>query len=109
MSANITLTEAAAKRILEILEDEPGKSALRLAVQGGGCSGFQYDFQIVEGPEDGDEVIERDGAVLVVDTASLPFLFGATVDFEDTLAGSRFVVENPNASSSCGCGVSFSI
>ena len=109
MSANINLTEAAAKRIREILAGEAGKGALRLAVLGGGCSGFQYDFQIVEGPEAGDEVIERDGAVVVVDTASLPFLLGATLDFEDTLSGSRFKVENPNASSSCGCGVSFSI
>ncbi len=109
MSANITLTDAAAKRIREILADEEGKTALRLAVQGGGCSGFQYDFQIVEGPEPGDEVIEKDGAMLVIDPESLPFLLGATVDFEDTLAGSRFVVDNPNATSSCGCGVSFSI
>jgi iron-sulfur cluster assembly accessory protein len=109
MSANITLTDAAAKRIREILAGEEGKTALRLAVQGGGCSGFQYDFQIVEGPEEGDEIIERDGARLVIDPESLPFLLGATVDFEDTLAGSRFVVNNPNATSSCGCGVSFSI
>jgi len=109
MSANITLTEAAAKRIREILAGEPGKTALRVAVQGGGCSGFQYDFQIADGPEEGDEVIERDGAVVVIDAASLPFLLGATVDFEDSLAGSHFKVDNPNASSSCGCGVSFSI
>ncbi len=109
MGANITLTDAAAKRIREILADEPGKTALRLAVQGGGCSGFQYDFQIVDGPEAGDEVIEKDGAMLVIDPESLPFLLGSTVDFEDTLAGSRFVVNNPNATSSCGCGVSFSI
>ena len=109
MSVNITLTDAAAKRIVEILAGEPGKTALRVAVQGGGCSGFQYDFQIVEGPEDSDEVIERDGARVLIDPASLPFLLGATIDFEDTLAGSHFKVDNPNATSSCGCGVSFSI
>ncbi len=109
MSATITITETAANRIREILADEPGKTALRLAVQGGGCSGFQYDFQIVEGPEENDAVFERDGAKVVVDPESLPFLLGATLDFEDTLAGSRFVVDNPNATSSCGCGVSFSI
>ncbi len=108
MGTNINLTEAAAKRIRDILSKE-GKGALRLAVLGGGCSGFQYDFEIVDGPDQGDEIIERDGAVVVVDAASLPFLLGATVDYEDTLAGSRFKVENPNASSSCGCGVSFSI
>ena len=109
MSANITLTEAAASRIREILADEPGKTALRVAVVGGGCSGFQYQFDLVDGPEPGDEVIEAHGAKVVIDPESLPFLLGSTIDFEDTLAARRFVVNNPNATSSCGCGVSFSI
>ena len=109
MSANITLTEAAANRIREILAEEPDKGALRVAVIGGGCSGFQYQFDIVEGPKAGDEVIEAHGAKVVIDPESLPFLLGATIDFEDTLAARRFVVNNPNATSSCGCGVSFSI
>lgn len=109
MSANITLTEAAANRIREILAGEPGKGALRVAVVGGGCSGFQYQFDIVEGPEADDEVIEAHDARIVIDRESLPFLLGATIDFEDTLAARRFVVNNPNATSSCGCGVSFSI
>ncbi len=109
MGANITLTEAAANRIREILADEEGKTALRVAVVGGGCSGFQYEFDIVEGPENGDEVVEAHGAKVVIDPESLPFLLGCTIDFEDTLAGSRFKVDNPNATASCGCGVSFSI
>ncbi len=109
MSANITITEAAAKRIAQILASEEDKGAFRVAVQGGGCSGFQYDFQLVEGPEEDDEVIRAGEAVVVIDPASLPFLLGAVVDFEDTLAGAHFKVDNPNATSSCGCGVSFSI
>lgn len=109
MSANITLTEQAANRIREILEGEQGKTALRVAVAGGGCSGFQYEFDLVAGPEEGDEIIEAHGATVVIDPQSLPFLLGATIDFEDTLAGSRFRVDNPNATASCGCGVSFSI
>ena len=109
MSANITITEAAAKRIAQILASEEDKGALRVAVQGGGCSGFQYDFQLVEGPKEDDEVIRAGDAVVVIDPASLPFLLGAVVDFEDTLAGAHFKVDNPNATSSCGCGVSFSI
>ena len=109
MSANITLSETAAKRIRAILAEEPQMGALRVAVKGGGCSGFQYDFQIVPGPEEDDEVICHDGATVVIDPASLPFLLGCTIDFEDTLAARRFVIDNPNATSSCGCGVSFSI
>ena len=102
------VTDRAFARLAEIGAGASGK-ALRVAVEGGGCSGFQYAFDLVTGPEPGDEVIERDGARVVIDPESLPFLLGATLDFEDTLAGARFVVDNPNASGSCGCGVSFSI
>ena len=109
MSVNITLSEAAASRIREILAEEPDNTALRVAVVGGGCSGFQYQFDIVPGPEEGDVIVEAHGAKVVIDPESLPFLLGSTIDFEDTLAARRFVVDNPNATSSCGCGVSFSI
>jgi iron-sulfur cluster assembly accessory protein len=82
--------------------------ALRVAVEGGGCSGFQYDIKLDEPAED-DLVLEGDGQRVVVDSVSLPFLAGATIDFSDELIGARFVVDNPNATSSCGCGTSFSI
>jgi len=82
--------------------------ALRVAVEGGGCSGFQYDIKL-DAPAADDLVLEGDGQRVVVDSVSLPFLSGATIDFTDELIGARFVVENPNATSSCGCGTSFSM
>jgi len=82
--------------------------ALRVAVEGGGCSGFQYDIKLDE-PAADDLVLEGEGQRVVVDSVSLPFLAGATIDFSDELIGARFVIENPNATSSCGCGTSFSI
>ena len=82
---------------------------LRVAVDGGGCSGFQYRFELVEAPDAGDVCITTGGQTAVVDSVSLPFLKGSEIAFVDDLAGAQFVVRNPNASSSCGCGVSFSI
>ena len=82
--------------------------ALRVAVEGGGCSGFQYDIKLDQPSED-DLVLEGDGEKVVVDAISLPFLAGATIDFSEELIGARFVIDNPNASSSCGCGTSFSM
>jgi iron-sulfur cluster assembly accessory protein len=82
---------------------------LRVAVEGGGCSGFQYTFDLVETAEDEDLVVERDGARALVDVVSLALLKGSEIDFVDELAGAEFRVRNPNARSSCGCGVSFSI
>jgi iron-sulfur cluster assembly accessory protein len=82
---------------------------LRVAVDGGGCSGFQYRFDLVEGAEDDDLRVERDGAAALVDPISLALLKGSEIDFVDELAGAEFRVRNPNARSSCGCGVSFSI
>ena len=82
--------------------------ALRVAVEGGGCSGFQYEITL-DAPREDDLVLEGDGQKVVVDPVSLPFLAGATVDFADELIGARFVIDNPNATSSCGCGTSFSI
>jgi len=105
----ITLTERAAARIKEIVGGDAGKSALRVAVNGGGCSGFQYEFQLAEAPAADDLVIERDGAVAVIDVTSQAFLAGAEIDFVDDLIGQSFKVKNPNATMSCGCGTSFSI
>ena len=105
----VTLTPRAAKRIAEILKDEPGQPMLRLAVTGGGCSGFQYDFCLDESRGDDDFVIARDGATVLIDPVSLDFLKGAEIDFVDEMIGAAFKVINPNATSSCGCGTSFSV
>ena len=105
----VTLTERAAKRIHQVLAKEPQGSMLRVAVNGGGCSGFQYAFDVVQARGDDDLVIERDGAVVLVDTVSLEFLKGSQIDFVNDLIGQSFKIENPNATSSCGCGTSFSV
>jgi iron-sulfur cluster assembly accessory protein len=109
MTPAITLTERAAARIREILAREPGMGALRVAVNGGGCSGFQYEFAMVEGASDDDLVIERGGVKALVDPVSQGFLEGSEIDFVDDLMGQSFRIRNPNATSSCGCGTSFSI
>jgi iron-sulfur cluster assembly accessory protein len=105
----VSLSESAARRIREIGAAEGRSLMLRVAVEGGGCSGFQYQFDLVEDGEDGDLKIERDGAAALVDEVSLPLLRGSEIDFVDELATAEFRVRNPNAKSSCGCGVSFSI
>lgn len=105
----ITITERATRQISEILKNEPAGSALRVSVEGGGCSGFQYRFEIDRTTKDDDIVIAHDGAALVVDPLSLPFLAGAEIDFVDEMIGSAFRVNNPNAKASCGCGTSFSL
>jgi iron-sulfur cluster assembly accessory protein len=97
------VTDRAFARIREI-----GDAPLRVAVEGGGCSGFQYDIKLDE-PAADDLVLERDGARVLVDPVSLPFLAGAEIDFSEELIGARFVVNTPNATASCGCGTSFSI
>jgi iron-sulfur cluster assembly accessory protein len=109
MTAPLTLSPAAAKRIHAIAETEGRPVMLRLAVEGGGCSGFQYLFDLVETCEPDDHRIERDGAVALVDDISVALVKGSEIDFVDELAGAEFRVRNPNAKSSCGCGVSFSI
>ena len=106
---NVALSASAARRIREIAVAEPSGAGLRVAVEGGGCSGFQYEIDMATAPNADDLVIERDGARLFVDPVSLPFLLGAEVDWVDELLGSQFRVNNPNAKSSCGCGVSFSV
>ncbi len=106
---DLTLSENAARRIKAIAQSEGRPLMLRVAVDGGGCSGFQYRFDLVDSVEDDDLKIERDGAAALVDVVSLALLKGSEIDFVDELAGAEFRVRNPNAKSSCGCGVSFSI
>ena len=105
----LTLSASAARRLHAISAKEGHPVMLRVAVDGGGCSGFQYRFDLVETDEPGDLRIERDGAAALVDDVSLALLKGSEIDFVDELAGAEFKVRNPNAKSSCGCGVSFSI
>jgi iron-sulfur cluster assembly accessory protein len=107
--ADLGLTEAAACKIKAIAAADPGVSGLRVAVEGGGCSGFQYDIQPTEAASADDIVIERDGAKLFVDAVSAPFLVDAELDWVEELIGASFKIRNPNAKSSCGCGVSFSV
>ena len=106
---SITLSESAAGRIRQIAEREGRPVMLRVAVEGGGCSGFSYQFDLVEEAQADDLKIERDGAAALVDEVSMVLLKGSEIDFIDELAGAEFKVRNPNAKSSCGCGVSFSI
>ena len=105
----LTLAESAARRLAKLGEAEGHPVMLRVAVDGGGCSGFQYRLELVEAGEPDDLRIEADGQTALVDPVSLPFLKGSEIAFVDDLAGAQFVVRNPNAASSCGCGVSFSI
>lgn len=106
---DVTLSTRAAQRIRAIGEAEGRPVMLRVAVEGGGCSGFQYQFDLVEDVLADDLKIERDGAAALVDEMSLVLLKGSEIDYVDELAGAEFRVKNPNAKSSCGCGVSFSI
>ncbi len=103
-----TVTDRAYARLAEIATLTGQTRALRVAVEGGGCSGFQYDIKL-DDPQSDDLVLEKSGQKVLVDAVSLPFLSGAVIDFSQELIGARFVIENPNASSSCGCGTSFSI
>lgn len=107
--ADIALSAAAAARIKSVVAEEPPGAGLRVAVEGGGCSGFQYEIGVAPAANGDDLVIERDGARLFVDPVSLPFLLGSEVDWVEELIGASFKVKNPNATSSCGCGVSFSV
>ena len=105
----VVLTSAAARRLHELAAREGRPVMLRVAVEGGGCSGFQYRFDLVDSAAPEDVRVERDGAAALVDDVSLPFLAGSEIDFVDELVGAQFKVKNPNAASSCGCGVSFSV
>src|SRR5215471_2800263 len=107
--ATVSLSERAAKRIAEIAAGEPGTPLQRVSVEGGGCSGFSYKFDLVPASEPDDLVIERAGARVLIDPVSLEYLAGSEIDFVDDLIGSSFKIHNPNATASCGCGTSFSI
>ncbi|MEM9708874.1 MAG: iron-sulfur cluster assembly accessory protein [Pseudomonadota bacterium] len=102
------VTDRAFERLAEINGASEGGQGLRVAVEGGGCSGFQYDFRL-DAPAADDLVLEKAGQKVLIDPVSLPFLENAVIDFSDELIGARFTIENPNASSSCGCGTSFSM
>lgn len=109
MAETLTLTPAAAKRVALIAEKQTKPAILRLSVEGGGCSGFQYKFDLAEAPEGDDAVSETDGVKLVVDPMSLDLVGGSVVDFVESLGGAAFKVENPKAAAGCGCGSSFGI
>ncbi|MBJ7484530.1 MAG: iron-sulfur cluster insertion protein ErpA [Brevundimonas sp.] len=105
----IVLSDTAARRLARLAEAEGHPVMLRVAVEGGGCSGFQYRLDLVEAAEADDLLIQTDGQTALIDPVSVPFLKGSEIAFVDELAGAQFVVRNPNAATSCGCGVSFSI
>ncbi len=109
MTENVTLSDAAAKRINQIVAADAGKNALRVSVEGGGCSGFSYKFDLAEAPEADDIVIEKGNAKVLIDSMSLIYMAGSEIDFVDNLLGQSFQIKNPNAVASCGCGTSFSI
>lgn len=107
--AGVGVTERAFERLSEIAEEQGQSKALRVAVLGGGCSGFQYEFVLEDDADETDTVIEGLGQRVLVDPESMPFLAGSVIDFKDEMIGARFAVENPNATSTCGCGTSFSL
>jgi iron-sulfur cluster assembly accessory protein len=109
MSTGITVSERAAKRIGEILQSEPAGTMLRVSVEGGGCSGFQYKFDMERAKATDDLVISRDNVVVLVDPVSVNYMAGSEIDFVDDLIGASFKVKNPQAKASCGCGTSFAL
>lgn len=106
---SITISQSAAKRIVELVSEDENAALFRVSVEGGGCSGFQYNFELIESAAPGDILIERDGATVAIDPTSVPFIAGSEIDFIDELIGAQFKISNPNATASCGCGTSFSI
>ncbi len=108
-STPVTLSDAAARRVAKILSNEAQGTALRLSVEGGGCSGFQYKYELVQEREPDDLVLEKSGAVVLIDPISLQYLAGSEIDFVDDIIGQSFQINNPNASAGCGCGTSFAI
>ena len=109
MTEAVTVSERAARKIGEILKTEPPGTMLRVSVEGGGCSGFQYKFDIERDRADDDLVIMRDGATVLIDAVSVCYMAGSEIDFVDDLIGASFKVKNPKATASCGCGTSFSL
>jgi iron-sulfur cluster assembly accessory protein len=106
---SVEISDAAAKRIASVLAKEPEMLALRVAVEGGGCSGFSYKIDLTNERNDDDIVIEKDGATVLIDDLSLVYMGGSVIDFVDDLIGQSFQIRNPNAVASCGCGTSFSV
>ena len=109
VSESVTVSERAARRIGEILKNEPAGTMLRVSVEGGGCSGFQYKFDMERAKTDDDLVIARNGAVVLIDSMSVGYMAGSEIDFVDDLIGASFKVKNPKATAACGCGTSFSL
>lgn len=109
MTQPVTISDSAAKRIAHILSAESAPKVLRVSVSGGGCSGFQYGFELEDAGTDDDLVIEKSGAKVIIDSVSLMYLTGSEIDYVDDLIGAAFQVRNPNATAACGCGTSFSI
>jgi iron-sulfur cluster assembly accessory protein len=109
VSTSVTLSDNAAKRIGEILKTEPDGAMLRVSVEGGGCSGFQYKFDIERAKAVDDLVLARNGAVVLIDPVSVNYMAGSQIDFVDDLIGQSFKINNPQATASCGCGTSFSL
>ncbi|HEY9058671.1 MAG TPA: iron-sulfur cluster assembly accessory protein [Aurantimonas sp.] len=106
---SVTISEAATRRIAAILSKTAEADSLRISVEGGGCSGFSYKYDLTRGREDDDLVLEQDGARVLIDQVSLAYMEGAVVDFVDDLMGQSFQIRNPNAVASCGCGTSFTV
>jgi iron-sulfur cluster assembly accessory protein len=109
MTVHVSVTERAAQRIGEILRQEPAGTMLRVSVEGGGCSGFQYKFDMERSRADDDIAIEKSGATVLIDPVSLNYMAGSEIDFVDDLIGQSFKVNNPKATASCGCGTSFAL
>ena len=109
MSTSITVSDRAAKRIGDILKGEPAGTMLRVSVEGGGCSGFQYKFDMERAKAADDLVISRDNATVLIDPVSVNYMAGSEIDFVDDLIGASFKVKNPQAKASCGCGTSFAL
>jgi iron-sulfur cluster insertion protein len=106
---SITISPRAAKRIVELVTEDTAASLFRVSVEGGGCSGFQYKFELVSDTAPDDILIKRDGATVAIDPVSADFVNGSEIDFVEELIGAHFKITNPNATASCGCGTSFSI
>lgn len=109
MMTHVNVTERAARRISEIISGEAAGTMLRVSVKAGGCTGFQYAFDLVNDRENGDHVIEKAGATVLIDEISLPLMEGSEIDFVDNLIGASFKINNPKATETCGCGTSFTI
>ena len=109
---SLTLHDAAAKKIKQIAEEDPDVKdyhKLRVFIQGGGCSGFQYGFKFDDNPAVDDDILDFEGFTILLDSLSYPYLYGATLDYVEDLSGSKFLITNPNAKTTCGCGESFTV